>query len=273
MHFNRSIFSLCSLTRKITEKKLKQKTTERSEVHESSATAEVGLRWERFVKNAVHGHRHHHNISYTAWTSNECAGSEKKRRYKNSCTTRGNGSRHNLKLQPFVHIHRMCDVKLSDKVTCKELRDRLGLEDVVAVLQYDSGTKYTKENVEGCSCGIFLFAAGCISGRLAQCFGGFSTHRIFFRRIFGGTLFGKYSADFWRILDKSHDIYSQAAGLLAWPTWQLQPKLTIAVASCDIALCISSQWRSVSLWYWLHVMWVINHSVTSEPVVRDTDSC
>jgi len=29
----------------------------------------------------------------------------------------------------------MCDVNLSDKVACEELRDRLGLEDVVTVLQ------------------------------------------------------------------------------------------------------------------------------------------
>jgi len=68
-----------------------------------------------------------------------------------------------------------------------------------------------------------------ICGRLAQFFGGFSARRIFS----GGFLAGHYLADFWRILDKSYDIYSQAADLLDSPTWQLQPKLTIAVASCD----------------------------------------
>jgi len=28
-------------------------------------------------------------------------------------------------------VRQMCDVKLSDEVACEELRDRLGLEDVV----------------------------------------------------------------------------------------------------------------------------------------------
>jgi len=34
----------------------------------------------------------------------------------------------------------MCDVKLSDKAACVEFRERLGLEDIVAVLiiSYDS---------------------------------------------------------------------------------------------------------------------------------------
>ena len=34
-------------------------------------------------------------------------------------------------------VRQMCDVKLSDKVACEELRDRLGLEDVVTVLHRD----------------------------------------------------------------------------------------------------------------------------------------
>jgi len=32
-------------------------------------------------------------------------------------------------------VRQMCGVKLSDKVACEELRDRLGLEDVVTALQ------------------------------------------------------------------------------------------------------------------------------------------
>jgi len=32
-------------------------------------------------------------------------------------------------------VRQMCGVELSDKVACEELRDRLGLEDVVKVLQ------------------------------------------------------------------------------------------------------------------------------------------
>jgi len=32
-------------------------------------------------------------------------------------------------------VRQMCDVKLSDKIACEELRDRLGLKDVVTVLQ------------------------------------------------------------------------------------------------------------------------------------------
>jgi len=46
----------------------------------------------------------------------------------------------------------MCGVKLSDKVACEELRDRLGLEDVVTVLQHDRlrwyGHVLRKENSE-----------------------------------------------------------------------------------------------------------------------------
>jgi len=34
-------------------------------------------------------------------------------------------------------VRLMCGVKLSDKVPCEELRDRLGLEDVVTVLQHN----------------------------------------------------------------------------------------------------------------------------------------
>jgi len=33
-------------------------------------------------------------------------------------------------------VRQMCVAKLSDKVACEELRDRLGLEDVVTVLQH-----------------------------------------------------------------------------------------------------------------------------------------
>jgi len=33
-------------------------------------------------------------------------------------------------------VRLMCGVELSDKVACEELRDRLGLEDVVTVLQH-----------------------------------------------------------------------------------------------------------------------------------------
>ena len=32
-------------------------------------------------------------------------------------------------------VRQMCGVNLSDKVACEELRDRLGLEDVVTILQ------------------------------------------------------------------------------------------------------------------------------------------
>jgi len=32
-------------------------------------------------------------------------------------------------------VRQMCDVKLSDKVACEELRDRFGLEDVVIVFR------------------------------------------------------------------------------------------------------------------------------------------
>jgi len=46
----------------------------------------------------------------------------------------------------------MCGVKLSDKVACEELRDRLGLEDVLTVLQHDRlrwyGHVLRKENSE-----------------------------------------------------------------------------------------------------------------------------
>ena len=34
-------------------------------------------------------------------------------------------------------VRQMCAVELSDKVACEELRDWLGLEDVVTVLQHD----------------------------------------------------------------------------------------------------------------------------------------
>ena len=33
-------------------------------------------------------------------------------------------------------VRLLCGVKLSDEVTCEELRDGLGLEDVVTVLQH-----------------------------------------------------------------------------------------------------------------------------------------
>ena len=34
-------------------------------------------------------------------------------------------------------VRQMCGVELSDKVACDELRDRLGMEDVVTVLHRD----------------------------------------------------------------------------------------------------------------------------------------
>jgi len=44
------------------------------------------------------------------------------------------GIKSNLKNEMRM-VRQICAVKLSDKVACEELRDRLGLEDVLIVLQ------------------------------------------------------------------------------------------------------------------------------------------
>ena len=41
-------------------------------------------------------------------------------------------------------VRQMCGVKLFDRVACEELRDRLGLEDVVTVLQRNRLRGYSR---------------------------------------------------------------------------------------------------------------------------------
>jgi len=43
----------------------------------------------------------------------------------------------------------MCDVKVKDKVPTKELRERLGIDDIILVVQQSMGMCYKKKTLIG----------------------------------------------------------------------------------------------------------------------------